>query len=1095
MNLKEKYNQKTFLSFLENQFLPDDFDIHIEKLDIEFKTQFIKKVALLGNVDSLSLKVYEIEHISEHDPRVSLSKETFKLMASYGAKQALVFFVSPKSENYRFSLINIDLKLEGRRVTKEYTNPRRYSFYLGPDAKTHTPEDFLIKKGRVKDFKDLFSRFNVEVVTKEFFKELSNWYFWAIQNVQFPRGAEIEKNGQNIAVIRLITRLIFIWFMKQKELVPNYLFNKSKIEEILVDLSNNKSTYYKAILQNLFFATLNTPIKKRRFREKKNHEGINRDYAKHEFYRYEEYFRDPSQILQLFKGIPFLNGGLFECLDKKREKIIIDGFSRVLENQPIVPNFLFFSDEQLVDLNKEYGTKNKIYRVEGLINILQRYNFTIDENTPVDIEVALDPELLGRVFENLLASYNPETTTTARKSTGSYYTPRPIVHYMVDESLKAYFRTKLSKIRNINEKIKELFFYDTDTHSFNKKETKELIKAIDEIKIIDPAVGSGAFPMGVLQRLVYILSKLDSNNRIWRDFQQKRILEKIERAYDIKDEKERKKELKELDDTFNCNTSDYGRKLYLIKNCIFGVDIQPIAIQITKLRFFISLLVDIEIDKNKKNYAVDPLPNLETKFVAANSLINLDIGHQVSLFKTSEVSELEKELKGVRSKYFNASIKTEKEKLRKRDKNIREKIAKSSLSKFLPEATQKIANWDPYNSNVLADWFDPEWMFGVSDGFDIVIANPPYLHIRTKSFDRKKLPMLQKNFKLAIGQFDFFVLFTELSSKLLKRNGVYAFIIPKRVLSNQNYKPIRKFYIEHLPIISYLDAKMPFEFTAVEANVLIAQKTMQKRRGVEISEFHQNHIVKKPSIELDLAKKMPFFIFPFTLSKTTVDLLIKISEGNNKLSQFVSIIRGYEFGFNHRAVSNKKCMNNYKLIRGENIGRYHIQFGGFYLDKKLLNQKDAKEIDMFLPPKLVTRFVSNDLIFAYDNVGYHNTNVVYNIHFLTDQIELKYLLALLNSTLLNFWFKKSFLNEDMLFPHIQKNQLEVIPIKIIDNTEKQKLINVVDKILTITKDDDYLQNEIKQKKVKEYEKQIDGLVYKLYDLNLEEIEVVENFNK
>jgi adenine-specific DNA-methyltransferase len=188
-------------------------------------------------------------------------------------------------------------------------------------------------------------------------------------------------------------------------------------------------------------------------------------------YRYEDYFQNSAEALKLFLTIPFLNGGLFECLDKPNKddptKIIrIDGFSDHHDNEIRVPDFLFFSNERDVDLNKTYDTKNKSYKVRGLIDILERYKFTINENTPIEEEVALDPELLGKVFENLLASYNPETQTTARKATGSHYTPRVIVNHMVDESLIAYLTTSLkeklpalAKTDGLEDILREVFAY------------------------------------------------------------------------------------------------------------------------------------------------------------------------------------------------------------------------------------------------------------------------------------------------------------------------------------------------------------------------------------------------------------------------------------------------------------------------------------------------------------------------------------------------------------------------------------------------------------------------------------------------------------
>ncbi|MGD1716538.1 hypothetical protein ACP6PK_24630, partial [Dapis sp. BLCC M172] len=311
-------------------------------------------------------------------------------------------------------------------------------------------------------------------LNKKFFKEVSNWYLWATQMVTFPDGAEADESIRNAtSIIRLITRLIFVWFLKEKRLVPDDLFNEGKLQRLLKSLELEETTYYKAILQNLFFATLNTemnhppksPLEKgnvrnnRKFRgQTKQKGGIDQNYGVANVYRYQDYFINSDDFLELCHDIPFLNGGLFECLDRDKEKddssktsqkgkektkIRIDGFSDRDDNVLNVPNFLFFGKVRDVDLNKAYGTKNKKYQVQGLINIFNRYKFTIDENTPIEEEIALDPELLGKVFENLLAEYNPETETTARKQTGSFYTPREIVNYMVDESLIAYLQNFL----------------------------------------------------------------------------------------------------------------------------------------------------------------------------------------------------------------------------------------------------------------------------------------------------------------------------------------------------------------------------------------------------------------------------------------------------------------------------------------------------------------------------------------------------------------------------------------------------------------------------------------------------------------------------
>ncbi|MEP7220480.1 MAG: N-6 DNA methylase, partial [Bacteroidota bacterium] len=497
-----------------------------------------------------------------------------------------------------------------------------------------------------------------------------------------------------------------------------------------------------------------------------------------------DYFSDPAAALALFRDIPFLNGGLFECLD--HEEVVkgkvacvrIDGFSDREDNALHVPNELFFThgEWKKLDLNEDYGTKGKKFEVRGLLDILHSYKFTIDENTPIEEEIALDPELLGHVFENLLASYNPETESTARKETGSFYTPREVVDYMVSESLIAYMENALTVASEKNEKknsevedspttnkrLHELFAYSNEPHSFSQKEVHTLIDAIDSLKIIDPACGSGAFPMGILHRLVFILTKLDPGNEEWKERQ-------INKALELEDVESRELAVHGIQEAFERNNLNFGRKLYLIQNGIYGVDIQPIAVQIAKLRFFISLVVDQRIDDDADNHGIRPLPNLETKFVAADSLLQPELH-----LGTQEVYGIEDKLRKVRNGHFSARTPGTKEKYRKEDAELREELAKALRdSGMTVEASAKVAHWNPYAQNASADFFDPEWMFGVKGGFDIVIANPPY--VRHEKIKEQK-PVLQKNYTCYVGTADLYVYFFEQSLNMLKAGGILTFI-------------------------------------------------------------------------------------------------------------------------------------------------------------------------------------------------------------------------------------------------------------------------------------------------------------------------------
>ncbi|OQX18628.1 MAG: hypothetical protein BWK80_37915, partial [Desulfobacteraceae bacterium IS3] len=229
----------------------------------------------------------------------------------------------------------------------------------------------LIVKPEVKNFNGLYEQwkqvFSIQILNKRFYQELSNWYFWALAHVSFPDDIEKDKNIRNATgLIRLITRIIFIWFIKEKQLVPETLFDRSELSRILKEFAkNNKEShsFYQAVLQNLFFGTLNQKMNERRFAED-TEKYVKGDHGVKSLFRYKELFSiSEHEVLALFAGIPFLNGGLFDCLDKDNPDTgkhqFVDGFSRNPKKRAIVPDFLFFHAEEDCDLNAIYGTKNK----------------------------------------------------------------------------------------------------------------------------------------------------------------------------------------------------------------------------------------------------------------------------------------------------------------------------------------------------------------------------------------------------------------------------------------------------------------------------------------------------------------------------------------------------------------------------------------------------------------------------------------------------------------------------------------------------------------------------------------------------------------
>ena len=352
-------------------------------------------------------------------------------------------------------------------------------------------------------------------------------------------------------------------------------------------------------------------------------------------------------LLALFAQTPFINGGLFDCLDSEEATrdggYRVDCFSDRHYKKLSIPDRLFFADD-------------------GLITLFNHYKFTVEENTPIEQEVALDPELLGKVFENLLAAYNPETRATARKQTGSYYTPRAVVDYMVDEALVATLAEKAQPddgdAAYWQERLRYLLDYedafDDANELFEEAEAEGVVRAIAEIKVLDPAVVSGAFPMGVLHKLTLALQRIDPGNLRWQALQKERASAKADAAFETKDQRERDAELLEISETFERYSGDFGRKLYLIQNSIFGVDIQPIACQIAKLRFFVSLAIEQKADETADNFGIKPLPNLETRFVAANALLRIEEADQLGLF-LQQIEALKTKLAENRERHFHAT--------------------------------------------------------------------------------------------------------------------------------------------------------------------------------------------------------------------------------------------------------------------------------------------------------------------------------------------------------------------------------------------------------------------------------------------------------
>ena len=687
---------------------------------------------------------------------------------------ALVVFNS--GDHWRLSFI-CDIK-------GEETSPKRYTYLFGStQGRLNTPVSRFLQLQKVGvTFASIREAFSVEALTKDFYNELFEWFLWAIDEetgVTYPNNPTIpEDDREKIEqkIIRLIARLLFVWFIRQRHLVPDSLFDEQKLRGVLRDFdpqSKNSGCYYNAILQNLFFATLNSEVSARAFATRPNRRDIKT------LYRYSELFSiGEAEVLELFGSIPFLNGGLFECLDKVTEfddeAYAYDGFSRNgatfadgrYKHRAFVPNALFFDAER------------------GLFGLLNRYNFTIEENSAADQQVALDPELLGQVFENLLAYTNEETQESARKSSGSFYTPRPIVEYMVEESLVA----RLGDTEEVRQVFAPDFEYDPTKRAFYA-ELKERLLAL---KILDPACGSGAFPMSILAHMLEVLLRIDPT------------------------------------------IDSYETKLRLIENNIYGVDIQPIAIQITKLRLFISIICDLsDRDDSMPNFGIPTLPNLESKFVAADALLQPNPGER-DLF-AMDLEETKELLIDVRRQHFEARTASEKKHLRDRDKLLRERLIVLLKEKpgYSEEEIELLAHWDPYDQNNSSRYFSPEWMLGVMS-FDIILGNPPYIQLQSnggllaKRYELSKADKKKgrKGFRSFAARGDIYCLFYERGLELLSAEGILCYITSNKWMRAGYGESLRQLLMEQsapLTLIDFAGVKV-FESATVDTNILMTSK-------------------------------------------------------------------------------------------------------------------------------------------------------------------------------------------------------------------------------------------------------------------------------
>ncbi len=1141
-------DQKNAVKLLDNTFNQDfdleRFSLFIKELFNHFNLRineniplrkeyydYINQMDSLGvyrdnNGDSIEVFAVQLKKTSSRDRARTMQRNLIaKYLKNSGSNAALVAFYGDDPQDWRFSFVKIEYDLikdeKGNLKVKEDITPaRRFSFLVGKNEPNHTCRrqflDLIEEESEDPLLKEIEQAFGIENVTLEFFEKYKNLFLKLQKSLEeVIKTDEIVKNEFNKRNIptadfakKLMGQIVFIYFLQKKGWLGvdkgekwgkgprNFLrklFNKG-----MVDYKN----FFNDILEPLFYEALATP-------------------------------RDDDYYRHFDCKIPFLNGGLFEPIN----------------------------DYDWV--KTEITLKNNIFK--EILDVFDLYNFTIKEDEPLEKEVAVDPEMLGKVFENLL-------DVDARKSQGAFYTPREIVHYMCQKSIINYIDTNsdlpLNDIENfihlgdfaLDLLIREIIEYgklredrEYGLPTSIKENHRELNTLLQKIKVVDPAVGSGAFPVGMMNEIVKARSILS-------------FLSGEEKTY-------------------------YELKMEIIRDCLYGVDIDSSAVDIAKLRFWLSLIVDEE-DIGK----IEPLPNLDHKIMCGNSLLEEFNGKklfddellsrigfdnseelntikkrldelyiQLGMIQTGKISknvqknEIEKEIKKLDNQkrklesyvqdndqqftldddYETRKIKESQRKLKQLDRLHKKFFSEQNSKKkkryreeferiewdFIEEKLQEDGNEnsiqkiESYKKNKSKPFF--LWKLYFNDvfkrpnpGFDVVIANPPYGIVydeEYKALYEEKFPSFKRNN-------DIYIAFYENSLLLARDNGTTTFITPNTFLNGDYYKKWRKTLTTNAVISEIRDFKNIQIFE--DPTVFVAVLNYIKRKKIDYP-YSFRMKISKESIEdfnidiVDVEKgsektiKATNPLFKKILNQKNVDIIDNILFVKDVGFNYWTKGRGKKRGGDsigkrvlYRGI--KSDPKDIPFLKGRDINKYHIKTPENYLKHNYKDYLDD-EIDTFRfsenfllkNPKVIYRQTSNKIVAAIDFNSYYLDKTVHLIVHKdgTEIYDLKYILSLLNSKLFNYLYE--FISQEMAgrtFAQVKTTYIKQLPLKKISEEDQEPFIQLIDKILGYTKDDDYLDNKNKQGLVKDLEKEIDKLVYNTYNLTDKEIIEVEQFN-
>lgn len=1123
------FNKERFVHFIKeflNHFDEDSFVYRGNYIRDSYKP-YIQSLERIGKYEDsegnkLDILIVQLKKGSSLDRARTMQRNfiAWYLNGSRGGElkdAALVAFVSPDSTDWRFSLVTMEYKLTETpngtvKAQAEYTPARRFSFLVGEHETSHTAQSRLVPIIEDDEHNPTLKRieeaFNIEKATKEFFEKYRNLYFDVVESLDelLKKDSAIKEDFEAKGIIvadfakKLLGQIVFLYFLQKKGWFGVKRHQKwgsgSKgfLRELFAKKHGDYQNFFNDILEPLFYEALRLE-------------------------RPEDYYS------RFDCRIPFLNGGLFDPLNEYDW----------IKTDILLPNKLFANSSKTKE--GDLGT--------GILDIFDRYNFTVNEDEPLEKEVAVDPEMLGKVFENLLEVKD-------RKSKGTYYTPREIVHYMCQESLINYLATGLDG-KASKEELESLVRFgetvvehesriiqkghETDTYSFKLPESiRDNAKLIDEklgtIRICDPAVGSGAFPVGMMSEIIRARGALTPH---------------------IGESKER---------------TPYNFKRHAIQESLYGVDIDPGAIEIAKLRLWLSLVVD---EENRET--VQPLPNLDFKIMQGNSLVELisyvSTGDQRRDAMVSHLKKLKDELFNITSPSAKKSKRQEIEDLikqfseydrsrkiefleqkikviRSQGKLFEDRQSQKEDEKKVTELKSKVVEIKHIKIPGPENHF--EWHINFSEvfqekgGFDVVIANPPYIkeYVYKKAFDGlKKSPYYQ-------GKMDIWTMFACVSIDLLKNEGILSFIAPNNWISNAGASILRDKILKDGELKSFIDFGnyKIFEHAGIQTMIFVFKKVKPRKEYLvkylkvedenllsALSGEKQDICIKPDKLigdNITFASEKYNFILEKIASKKNFELTKKevaqgivaapdkyfivkdLSKFTDKECKFIKPFytsttkyhfvkpSSFIFYFCDKNFKDKK-ISDYPNIQDhfepfkQILSEAKIKYGSpdkpyFYL------HREREERFFQKGPKIVSQSRTFLPRFLYTDEEYYGSRAMNYIK--TDRINLKYLSGLLNSNLSYFWLKNRGKQLGDLL-QIDTQPLLNIPLIKPNKIIQERIAELV--TIAIKLYGNYYQipmnsnesNNIK-KEINKTEEKIDQEIYKLYDLDSKEIEIINH---